>query len=452
MSIDAVQDSVGAHPGRHRNDCYHRPGDRLRPAPSRMTPDPAWDTTVFDAFAPRKPDARQRQLLDLFIDHYWQGDELMDAVVLWMKDVGVSAGRRLLDAALDNGIDSLDDPPTPLVNLFSSLDNPPEWFDRDEWERGRQLWIDCSTAGKIGMVIEDFIGTFVGAEVSTATGVTGRFVNDFYVRNVETSKWFFDATKPEFIDRFSPEFKDTVRVRLMHAQVRLGLRRSLGDDHFETHGNPISTSTTMGAAVTFGLLPMLIDHNHGRSKTIRDMDLVMRYWSYIAYLFGAAPAIIPTTAADGILLADHMSRHAGGPTEWTAQMACAAESNLREISGIGGLVARAAVRPFAGAIAYYTTDGLARYLFAATDYRDIGLQPWKLLTQAAVHANVKLRMILDRVPGAEQRLVNRARHGDPYQLRGVKSAKILARRKGVAGTPYTHHDQTPSTPAGCPIR
>jgi len=451
MTIVANTDVAQTRSDRHRYDFYHRPGDELRPAPPRLVPDPKWDLGVFASFLPTTRSKDQQDLLDLFIDHYWQGDELMDDVVLWMREIGVADGRRLLDQALDEGIDALTDPPATLRNLFAALDNPPSWHDPAEWERGRQLWIDCSLAGKFGMGIQDAIGTFVGAEVSSATGATGRFVNAPIVRNVETAKWFFDATKPEFIDRFSPEFKDTVRVRLMHSQVRLGLRRSWGDEHFDFHGNPISTSTTMGAAVTFALLPMVTDHNHGRHKTTRQMDLVMRYWSYIAYLFGVTPAIIPTTAEDGIVLADYMVRTAGGPTDWSAEMTGAAADNIDKVPGIAGIAMRAAVGPMIGMVAYYSGDGLARSLVGATHYRDVRIQPWKFLAGIAVHANVKQRMLFDALPGAERRLVRRARYSDPMWLRNVKAAKITARRAGVKDTPYRHHDQTPGTPSGCPM-
>ncbi|WP_242657363.1 oxygenase MpaB family protein [Mycobacterium talmoniae] len=440
-------------PGGHPYDYYYRPGMPLRPPPPRLQPDPAWaDLPVFDDFRPAAPTRRQRDLLELFIDHYWQGDALMDAVVERFRVIGVAHGRRLLDQALARGIDSLDDPPPELVDLFASLDNPPEWHDAKEWERGRRLWVDCSLAGKVGMVIQDAIGTFVGAEVSSATGATKRFVNAPLVRNVETAKWFHDATKPGFLDRYGPEFRETVRVRLMHSQVRQGLRRSWGDEHFGYHGNPISTSLTMGAAVTFGLLPMLTDHNHGRKRHTAELDLVMRYWSYIAYVFGVAPEIIPTTAADGIMLADYATATAGGPTDWTAQMTRAASDNLATIAGVPGMLARAAVSPLVGAVAYYSGDPLARALVSATPYRDVPIQPWKTLTGLAVHACVKSRMVLDRVPGAGLRRAVRAARGDPWESLAVRAAELAARRRGITGTPYRHHDDTPNTPVGCPVR
>lgn len=437
---------------RHRYDYYYEPGMRLRPAPPRLQPDPAWSALpVFDAFKPTSLSPRQSQLLALFIDHYWQGDRLMDAVAMKFREIGSAYGRQLLGQALDFGIDALDDPPRELVELFASLDNPPAWHDPQVWERGRRLWIDCSLAGKVGMVIQDAIGTFVGAEVSSAVGATGRFVNRFAVRNVETAQWFFDATKPGFLNRFGNEFKNTVRVRLMHSQVRIGLRNSWGDEHFDFHGNPISTSLTMGAAVTFALLPMLTDHNHGRTKSRTDMDAVMLYWSYIAYLFGVAPEIIPTNAEDGIMLAEYATSTAGGPTDWTAEMTGAAADNLARVPGVAGKLARLAVSPAIGAVAYYSGDPLARALVATTPYHDVPLEPWKMLTQLAVHGAVKFRMVMDRIPGKRIRIAGGAAFGDPWELAGVQLTRILARRAGVNGSPFKHHDQTPNTPAGCPV-
>lgn len=437
---------------RHRYDYYYESGMPLRPAPPRLQPDPAWaELSVLEAFKPTSVSERQSQLLALFIDHYWQGDRLMDAVAMKFREIGSARGRQLLDRALDHGIEALDDPPQELVDLFASLDNPPAWHDPREWERGRQLWIDCSLAGKVGMIIQDAIGTFVGAEVSSAVGATRRFVNAFLVRNVETVQWFYGATKPGFVNRFGPEFRDTVRVRLMHSQVRIGLRNSWGEAHFDFHGNPISTSLTMGAAVTFAMLPMLTDHNHGRTKSRAEMDAVMQYWSYIAYVFGVAPEIIPTTAEDGIMLADYAVSTAGGPTDWTAEMTGTAADNLAGIRGFAGVLARTAMAPVLGAVAYYSGDPLARALVATTAYRNVSLQPWKTLTGLAVHANVKSRMVWDRIPAAQFRLVNRAAFGDPWELVGVQLAKVLASRAGVKGTAYKHHDKTLHTPAGCPI-
>jgi hypothetical protein len=211
----------------------------------------------------------------MFDDHRWQGDELMDATVRGFRRIDMSRGRQMLEQALCNGIGDVGDAPPELVDLFVELDNPPDWYDRATWEPGRTLWIKSSLSGKLTMLLSDAMGTFVGAEVSSATGQTRRFLADFRRRELETVKWFHDITRPGGSDRLSPVFANIVRVRLMHAQARLALGRVWGDEHFARYGNPISNSMTMGAAATFGLLPVLFDHAHGRRISESDLNAVM---------------------------------------------------------------------------------------------------------------------------------------------------------------------------------
>lgn len=448
----ASNEQVATQTGPPAYDYYYRKGMPLRPPPPRLVRSPDWDSgrhKYFESWIDVEPTPVETPLVRLVQDHYWQGDELMDAVVAWFRQVGARHGRALLDQALDDGIDSLEDPPDELVALFSSLDNPPAWFDPRIWEQGRRVWVSSSAAGKIAMLVQDGIGTFVGEEVSTATGATGRFVTDTLRRNVESLKWFHNVTRPGAVDRFSPVFKDIVRVRLMHAQARAGLRRSFGDEHFEHHGNPISISMTMGAGVTFALAPLLTDHTHGRRRSEEDMDAAMHYWSYICHLLGVPDEIIPRNARDGIRIADYMISTAGGPTEWTDVMVDAAVEGM---SGVPGIVLRAAASPVLGIVAFYAGEPLARGLVRSTPFRDVPVQPWLTLTSLAVRANVTWCALTDLLPLQQQRMKRRARGGDPVQGVAVKLNTLLARRAGVFQTPYDHHDATPDTPAGCPVR
>ncbi|WP_197378254.1 oxygenase MpaB family protein [Mycolicibacterium mengxianglii] len=434
---------------RHPYDYYWRPGRRLRAAPPRLRFDPIWTPSRRDTLSPwidfhEVP--RPTPWTELFVDHLWQGDELMDAVVERFRELGSGEGRTMLDTALDHGIEAVADPPVELVNLFADLDNPPSWFDPKLWEKGRRLWNDSSLAGKVGMFIGDTFGTFVGDEVAYATGQTGRFVNDFYRRNLETIAWFRNMTVPNALSRFADPFKDTVRVRLMHAQVRAGLRRTWGDEQFAHHGNPISNAMMMNAAITFGLQPLLIDHQHGRHRSWSDLDAAVMYWGYIAHVFGVADELIPRNAAAALEAMDFIVAYAGGPSDWTDVMVGAAMGGKR---GLGRLQ-RAALLPAAGLMAYYGGEELVRSLLRATDLADAKLRPWMRVARVLVHTNVTWRRLLDRTPGAARRAA--ARDSD-RALWGslLRFTRITAARNGIHGTPYDHHDRTAAVAPGCPI-
>jgi hypothetical protein len=430
--------------GRHPFDYHYRKDMRLRPRPEATVVSDLWRTKPhvdqFSPWIPVRDEPVQTPLTRLFDDHRWQGDELMDAVVLAFRGIGMSRGRGMFEQALDHGIDAVTDPPPALVELFRQLDDPPDWFDAAAWERGRRLWINTSLAGKLTMMLSDAMGTFVGAEVSSATGQTRRFLADFRRRELETVTWFYDITRPGGADRHSPVFKSIVRVRLMHAQARLALRRIWGDEHFARHGNPISNAMTMGAAVTFGLLPPLFDHAHGRRIAPSDLDDVMMYWSYIAHVMGVADELVPRNAVDALQMAHHMILTAGGPTEWTDITVRAASAQVFSRNPVLRRLQIHAAAPVIGLISALTGESLVRALLRASPLAGIRLQPWQSIAERLVHLNVVVRRIGDRLPGAAHRMRRRARLGDAWQRRGVAAATRLAARSGVAGTPYDHHD------------
>ncbi|MFA1550308.1 oxygenase MpaB family protein [Actinomadura chokoriensis] len=444
MSLPNTGAAARPTPHRHPYDYYYREGMELRPGPESATVSDLWLTkphiAKFSPWIPVGATPAPTPLTRLFDDHRWQGDEPMDALVAAFREIGMARGRAMLDQALDKGIDAVTDPPPALVDLFRQLEDPPDWFDARRWERGRRLWINASLAGKTTMLLSDAMGTFVGAEVSSATGQTRRFLADFRRRELETVAWFYGVTRPGGADRRSPVYKSILRVRLMHAQARLALRRIWGDEHFARHGNPISNAMTMGAAVTFGLLPPLFDHAHGRRIAPADLDDVLLYWSYIAHLMGVADELIPRNAVEAMEMAHHMILTAGGPTRWTEITVNAACARVLSRNPVRRRLQLHAAAPAIGLLSALTGESLVRALLRASPLAAVPLQPWQAIAERLVHLNVLLRMAGDRLPYADHRMKRRARHGDGWQKAGLAVVRRLAARSGVSGTPYDHHD------------
>ncbi|WP_040796815.1 oxygenase MpaB family protein [Nocardia higoensis] len=438
----------------HPFDFYYAQGKQLRPAPPRADASAdLWKRPCELVLSPWLDVAEQpadTELNRLFADHFWQGDEIMDAVVEAFRETGTKRGRAMLDQALAHGIDSVEDAPPALSELFRRLDNPPEWHDPDQWERGRQLWTQSSFSGKLCMAVLDFMATFVGEEVSSAVGATGRYVRDFATRNLETNLWFAAMAEPDAVQRNSPRFHDTIRVRLMHAQVRAGLRRSWGDEHFAHHGNPISNTSIMGASLSFGLFPLLFDHAHGRTHTRDELTDVTMYWAYIGYIFGAAEELVPRNIDDALAGLRYQFSTIGGPSEWTASMAATAAENIGE-HGLRSRMKAAAVAPAMGMIAYFSGEPAVRALVRNTRFREIRIQPWDTVTGWFSAANVTVGRIGHRLPGAERRAARRLEKGDFFWRLVVWYTRHNSARKGVTATRYNHHNDTATTAIGCPI-
>lgn len=437
----------------HPNHYCYAPGMPLRPPPPRVTINRLWTSQRHNMLRRwvRDLDVHDNPCLPLLQDHYWQGDPYMDPVIAQFRatTTGMRNGRRMLERALEHGIDSVPDAPAELVALFEHLDNPPAWYDPDIWERGRQLWNNTSLSAHIAMSIQDGMGTYVGAEVSTAVGITGRFVNDFDRRNVETVQWFHQATNPGALHRHAEEFKATIRVRMMHSQARLAIMNAWSAEEYAHHGNPISTAMTMVAGTTFGLIPVLFDDRYGRRASWSDLEAITHYWAYICYVFGVAPEIIPTTASDALDIMNYGVATAGGPTPWTHTMVAAATDQLARTRGVRGSLTRAAVSPAAGAVAVFSGEALLRALLAHSPYEHVRLQPWRTLAGLLVRADLTIRRIGDAIPGATRRRARRTPRGDVFEGAALKLLRARARRLGILAD-YTQHDSLKVS--GCPVR
>jgi hypothetical protein len=77
---------------------------------------------------------------------------------------------------------------------------------------------------------------------------------------------------------------------------------------------------------------------------------------------------------------------------------------------------------------------------------------WPKVFSALVSLNVHYCAALDQLPAADWRRHRKARNGDPFWRQYANLARIAAARRGITGTPYDHHDATPSTAPGCPVR
>ena len=54
--------------------------------------------------------------------------------------LGGEAARALLDQALTDGLDSIDDPPPALVDLFEEFETVPDWVDPELIAEGEAIW------------------------------------------------------------------------------------------------------------------------------------------------------------------------------------------------------------------------------------------------------------------------------------------------------------------------
>ncbi|MET8948271.1 oxygenase MpaB family protein [Streptomyces sp. NPDC004542] len=446
---EQTAEAVGTDGAKHPYDYYYRPGMELRPAPPRARYSPEWlhmRRHLFSPWITVRETPEETPLIRRLQDHLWEGDELMDSVVALQRRMGNESFRAVLDTALEHGIEAVDSPPKELEALFEQLCGRPEWFDAEMYERGRVVMANGSPFGKLGGQIVNVIMTAYGEAVSSATGATGRFQRDIYRRQLETSDFFRKVALPDGLDRFSDTFKTTVRVRLMHAQVRQGLRRRWGAEGYAHHGDPISNTDMSLGVPAYGVVNLIIDASLGRRVTMADLAAVNMYWCYTAYRFGVSEQILPRNPIEAIEQFDWILSTYGSGSQWSEDLARTLLGAVRESftstdSTLLNRVLDKTLFPlYCGMIADIGGDPVGYRTAAASGFSRAQLRRYSRRYRTLGGALVRLGGWADARPGRERRMRARAAQGDPFLNTSHRVVEAMAAKQGLLGATFDSHD------------
>src|SRR5262245_16754542 len=182
---------------------------------------------------------------------FWRVDPLADAVMDEFARMPDGAWRTMLDTALAQGIDAVPDAPRALRELFAQLDHIPFWVDREQCDLGGATFLRCrlSFAALAMLSLPVIYGWPAG---NKPLALCGQLVHRASQRLKDTTRYVFAICQPGGLSRFSEGFAMTVRVRLIHAQVRRLLRQS-GQWRMEQWGAPINQCHMAGTNLMFSV-------------------------------------------------------------------------------------------------------------------------------------------------------------------------------------------------------
>ncbi|MGI8329812.1 oxygenase MpaB family protein [Actinomadura scrupuli] len=226
------------------------------------------------------------------------GDPRADAVVEMMARLPGATGRHLFEQALQNGIDDLKDPPPELVDLFAEVDAVPYWLDPDLLDRGARV---VSRTGLLGLTMvmpcACLYGGYLASRANKTLVRTGELDTMAARRLAETAGWWVEVTTPGGLGRFDPGLQQTLRVRIMHAQVRAAMHRRDDWDH-EAWDAPINQIQLTGTLLLFSLVMLLGSRALGLQFSKADQAGVLHLWRYVGHLMGIHPNLLPATGND----------------------------------------------------------------------------------------------------------------------------------------------------------
>jgi hypothetical protein len=248
--------------------------------------------------------ARQRHgpRADKYIALLWCADPLADAVVDVFARLEEAEWRQMLDRALSNGIDSVPDAPEPLRALFAQLDHAPFWADRDQCNLGGATFLRCRL-GFVALAMSSLPLIYSWPAGNKPLALSGHLVHRASQRLKDTTRYVFAICQPDGLARFSDGFKMTVKVRLIHSQVRRLLRQS-GQWRDEVWGAPINQCHLAGTNLLFSVGVLDALRRIGYLFKPAEREALIHLWRYAGYLLGVDHELLVAGEWEGHRLLD----------------------------------------------------------------------------------------------------------------------------------------------------
>ena len=230
-------------------------------------------------------------MAESYVAHTVVGDPVADAAVAALAGLGAREVAQFIRAGMD-GADpaALRDAPRPLVEFFEHSAAAPGWLDPQAFEPGIRLFHRNTTMVLGGMVGGTLVEGF-STNISKSFFITGRLRDQGVRRLRQNNRHMLEIFIPGGLERYGDGWKLSVRIRLVHAQVRHLLAGS-EDWDAAAWGVPLSAAH-VGFAIT-AFSARLLQHMGALGAEYTDDEAAgfMQVWRYSGYLMGIPESIL----------------------------------------------------------------------------------------------------------------------------------------------------------------
>ena len=256
-------------------------------------------------------------IADKYLAHTHIGDPLGEEMADDLASFRPEEAHSLIQSAMDNeGEEALRKAPDSLRKFFKESEALPEWLDYSAFAPGVRMFHRNSqvilAAFVAGVLIEGFT-----TNIAKSFFITGR-VRDQGIRRLgQNNRHMMEIFLPGGLYRDGDGWKLSVRIRIVHAQLRHLLNRSEEWDT-EAWGTPISTAHLGYAISAFSARLLKHMKTLGAEYNDDEYDSFMAVWRYSGYLMGIPETILFHDADEALKL-------------WKVALTCEPDSPLESV-------------------------------------------------------------------------------------------------------------------------
>jgi hypothetical protein len=230
-------------------------------------------------------------------------DDLADAVVERIEAMPVGRGWETFTRAAAHGIKSAPDAPDEMRAFFASVERIPAWVDWTTLEKGGEMLMRSGLLGGLVLGLYSLPMGYASPGGNKPLVFSGRLKENATCRLNETARFVQAVCRPDGMRPRSDGYQITLRVRLMHAQVRRMLLKS-GRWDATAWGQPVNQHDMAATTLLFSLVLVLGLRKLGVRITTHDAEAYMQLWRYVGHLIGVDSELLPAGEAEALRFAD----------------------------------------------------------------------------------------------------------------------------------------------------
>jgi len=230
-----------------------------------------------------------RPLAENYLRHTLIGDPDADALIEFLATLPPSEGQEWIRKGIEIGASALGDAPDAVREFFDKVEVVPPWFDPTQVKPGCAAFHRHSTmfigAFVAGVLVEGF-----ATLISKSFCITGRVIDQGARRLKQNNRHLMEIMLPGGLERYGDGWKLSMRLRLVHAHIRLMLKHSEDWDS-AAWGVPISAAHMGLATAVFSALLLKRAELLGVKLSQPERESFMMIWRYTGHVMGVPESI-----------------------------------------------------------------------------------------------------------------------------------------------------------------
>lgn len=259
----------------------------------------------------RVAEARERygDLVERMSTFLERGDPTADEAIASLAGFEPAARAAFIDAALE---DEPADAPAPLQALVSDARAVPPWVDWDRIERAGVVFRRAGVFGGLTLGLRSLVHGYAAPAGNKPLAFSGRLTARADRRLAETGRFVTAVAAPGGMRPGGDGWRITLKVRLMHAQVRRLVLDTGRWDRVQW-SLPINQHDMLATIFLFSNVFVEGLRLFGLHVTDEEADDYQHLWRWVARVIGVVPELEVSTYAEARRLAEYVNLTQGEP-------------------------------------------------------------------------------------------------------------------------------------------